>query len=330
MKKLSLYITILCVFFLLGSVFEKKNNFLSTLKEKTSQSIPWDSLQKETWGSEFKVVEIVSSEDSSKQYAYFLAAKDKSPLIVSLHTWSADYQQNDPMSDKALKQGWNYIHPDFRGANNSTDACLSELVISDIDDSISYAIDNGNVDLDNVFIVGVSGGGYTALGSYLRTKHKINTFFSWVPISDLSKWFQQSLSRKQKYSIDILRCTDSEKELNLSEAVKRSPLYWEIPSKLQNIEIYAGIKDGYFGSVPVSHSIDFYNKIAALDDKSMIVTPAESMSIMSKGIFESTQMIDDRKLLFNKKSSHASITIFDGGHEMLTDYTFERMKELIK
>ncbi|WP_010553442.1 alpha/beta hydrolase family protein [Pseudoalteromonas arctica] len=86
----------------------------------------------------------------------FVSSKDTAPLIMSLHTWSGDYQQFDPLASLSLKAGWNYIHPDFRGPNNSTDSCLSDKVISDIDDSIFYVIKNGNVDKDNIFIVGTS------------------------------------------------------------------------------------------------------------------------------------------------------------------------------
>jgi len=122
---------------------------------------------------------------------------DLEPLIVSLHTWSGDYSQNDPLAEMARKEGWNYIHPDFRGPNRTRDACLSKKAITDIDDAVQYAKDNGNgnVDMNNIFIVGASGGGYATLGSYLKISHQIKAFLSWVPISDLSAWFHQSKNR---------------------------------------------------------------------------------------------------------------------------------------
>ncbi|MFA5326348.1 MAG: hypothetical protein WC384_01025 [Prolixibacteraceae bacterium] len=40
------------------------------------------------------------------------------PLVVSLHTWSGDYTQEDPLAKEILLRDWNYIHPDFRGVNN--------------------------------------------------------------------------------------------------------------------------------------------------------------------------------------------------------------------
>lgn len=238
-----------------------------------SQGEKWDIIEASKWDDEFQLVEITSSDDGSLQSAYFFSGinsgvdASKKPLLVSLHTWSGNYSQVDPLSAMALKQGWNYIHPDFRGPNWSKDSCLSKLVTTDIDDAIQYAIDNSNVDIENIFVVGVSGGGYAALGSYLKTRHKIKAFLSWVPISDLSAWYYQSMSlNNEKYSKDILACTSGSQVFNEQSAIKRSPLYWDIPAENNGVlEIYAGINDGHigYGSVPISHSILFFNHLVS-------------------------------------------------------------------
>lgn len=317
-----------CVTLVIGAVVEKKFNLLSTLKAHivtTIPDVPWDSIQDRAWSEEFNLVNITSSKDLSSQKAYFFSStENNAPLIISLHTWSGTYAQNDPLAIKALESNWNYIHPDFRGANNTEQACLSELAISDIDDAISYAISHGNVDLDNIFVIGTSGGGYAVLGHYLKTSYDINTFFSWVPISDLHAWYGQSVARNQKYKVDILKCTGSNESLNVDAAIARSPLYWDLPDTLQNIEIYAGIQDGYRGSVPVSHSIDFYNKIS----KDNEVTSGDMTKILTRTIYHSNETIGGKKLLYKADSEHATLSIFNGGHEMLTDFAFNRMLEL--
>lgn len=322
----------LCVGAAIGTVVEKKMNLLSRLKAHVVTAlpeVPWDSIKRQDWRDEFNLVSISSSKDLSLQKAYFISSPERNaPLIISLHTWSGTYEQNDPLAIKALESGWNYIHPDFRGANNTENACLSELAISDIDDAIAYAINNGNVDLDNIFVIGVSGGGYAVLGHYLKTSYDINTFFSWVPISDLEAWYGQSVSRMQKYSIDILNCTGSDESLNFDVALDRSPLYWDLPDKVQDIEIYAGIHDGYRGSVPVSHSIDFYNKVAKNDPDGNEVGTEDIKRILTRTIYSSDETIGGRKLLYKAESDNVSLSIFDGGHEMLTDFAFERMRDL--
>lgn len=90
--------------------------------------------------------------DGSMQNAIFYKCTQTEPqmLIVSLHNWSDDYTQKDMLAKEILQRDWNYIHPDFRGANNTPDACGSEKVISDIDDASQFAIANENVDKNQV------------------------------------------------------------------------------------------------------------------------------------------------------------------------------------
>ncbi|MFA0520217.1 alpha/beta hydrolase family protein, partial [Vibrio sp. 10N.222.55.E8] len=233
---------------------------------------------------------------------------EKAPLIISLHTWVGDYKEFDPLSDKALEANWNYIHPDFRGPNWTNDACLSENAISDIDDAISYALEKGNVDLDNIFVVGVSGGGYATLGTYIKTKYKINTFISWVPISDLGLWYKQNRDRGNKYANDIISCTSSNGVFDRKLTDLRSPLQWELPESQGNIEIYAGIDDGHSGPVPVSHSILFFNKLAAMHDHNNVITTEESILLIDRllPLPDKINTLDGRDILFEKHAGPAS------------------------
>ena len=136
----------------------------------------WDDTKKSGWPEQFKEVNIPSTMDGSLQKAYFYrTTSDRpQPLIVSLHTWSGDYQQKDPLIQEIMEKDYNYIHPDFRGPNYTQQACGSHFVIADIDDAISYGIEKGNVDLNNIHIIGVSGGGYATLLTYMQSRHKIN------------------------------------------------------------------------------------------------------------------------------------------------------------
>jgi len=123
----------------------------------SGQQAPGDS--EGSWSNDFELVEIESAMDHHIQKAYFYrsTATDPAPLIVSLHTWSGDYTQKDTLAVLCRAQGLNYIHPDFRGVNNTKNACCSELAINDIDESIAYAIKNANVDTLRIYIIGHSG-----------------------------------------------------------------------------------------------------------------------------------------------------------------------------
>jgi len=232
--------------------------------ELTSQNDPvWDDTSNKNWPNEFKLVQIPSSMDDElqKAYAWFPESEKPLPLIISLHTWSGDYSQKDPLIPQILENRWNYIHPDFRGANNKPKACGSKFVLSDIDDAISFAIENGNVDLKQIHVTGTSGGGFATMLAFMKSKHNICTFSSWVGISDLEKWYYESLGRKNKYANHIkVATTGDTATIDVEEARRRSPYYMETPvKKRQNSKfyLYCGIHDGYSGSVPITQTIDF-------------------------------------------------------------------------
>ncbi|MDA3787742.1 MAG: prolyl oligopeptidase family serine peptidase [Desulfobacula sp.] len=324
---LFLMLTSLVFGILVGHYYPQIRSRLSSTSNK------WDSTKEVVgWPEGFSLVTISSSADGTDQAAYFLRAQFglPKPLVVSLHTWSGDYSQNDPLAQMSKDARWNYIHPNFRGPNWTVDACLSEKVIADIDDAIQYAIDNGNVDIGNTFVVGASGGGYVTLGTYLKTRHRVRAFLSWVPISDLSAWYYQSLNSNSKYAKDILKCTSDGTVLNEREARLRSPLFWNVPEKPKSrLEIYVGINDGYTGSVPISHSILFYNRIAQLlGNQGYLVSQDEIVKLLTRGIGHRSDLgvLGDRRIYFRRGTDRLSLTVFDGGHEMLPDYCFNRMK----
>ena len=295
----------------------------------------WDDTSSKVWDDSFTTVSIPSSVDGVEQKAVYFKSlsSSKQPLLVSLHTWSGTYEQKDPLSAYAVKHNWNYIHPDFRGPNRTTEACLSQKVIKDIDDSIKFAIDNGGVDSTNIFIAGASGGGYVTIGYFMKGQYPARAYLAWVPITDLNSWYWQSVNRNEKYAQDILDCTSNNEDmLNLKEMKDRSPIYFDIP-KIHNsgLEIYHGINDGYTGSVPISHSILFYNKLVnfyGLENRR--VTQQEIVRLFTRGVevHPNQEKIGTRTVFYTKKNPVVSLTIFDGGHEMLPKYCFQRLKKI--
>jgi len=227
----------------------------------------WDNTKDKHWDSGFVKIQIRSSADGSIQNAWFhkSASKSPQPLIISLHTWSGNYDQGDPLAKEVLFRDWNYIHPDFRGPNNNPDACGSKLAIADLLDAIHFSIKNANVDTTNVHIVGVSGGAYLTLLAYMQLDYPVKSFNAWAPISDLQSWYWESRGRHNVYAHDIEEVASKNGRMDWNDLEKRSPMYLPFPyTKRKNAElnIYEGVHDGYTGSVPITHSILFYNKIA--------------------------------------------------------------------
>ena len=283
----------------------------------------------------FIYVEIKSKADNHLQPAIFHQSKSKqnSPLIVYLHSWSADYTQGADLARKVARLDWNYISPDFRGPNDKPEACGSPLVISDIEDAIDYALQNARVNKKQIHIIGGSGGAYATLLSYMKIKHKVNSFSAWNPITNLVDWYYESIGRKRIYSDHIFAATSSKESLNTEEAMRRSPVFMDYPGKIRKdarLFIYHGIHDGYEGQVPVTHSLNFYNELIKKidpEEKQALIPEKDYMDLLVKRCFPGTisanELIGDRKVHYRRTYNNIQILIFEGKHEMLNDVVLD-------
>jgi lysophospholipase L1-like esterase len=307
--------------------------FISFFSLHAQENNRWDDTRSEDWPEESQVVKIISSIDNKEQPAYYFKAESNEPrpLIVSLHTWSGGYAQKDPLVWQCIALDYNYIHPHFRGQNNSFEACGSELAIQDIDDAIQFALDNAAVDSSNIHIIGVSGGGYSTLLCYMKTQQPVTTFSAWVPISNLVDWYAESKGRKNKYAKDVAMSTtglifeDDDYFIDTAEALKRSPVFMDTPTDLRKnakLYIYAGIHDGYTGSVPITQSLKFYNKVVQSFENDIMqpIPECDMIKMLASRSFPNDlrDSIAGRKIHYKKSfDSRVSITIFEGTHEML-------------
>ena len=283
---------------------------------------------------------ILSSLDKNTQVFYYdksTASKPK-PLVVELHSWSnsAD-SQKDILAEQTHAKNWNYIFPNFRGVNNHPKACCSEFVIADIDEAIDWALKNMNVDKKNIYVVGNSGGGYATMAMYMKSRHNIRAFSAWSSISDLATWYEESVERKNKYATEIIQCTGANGVFDDQKARERSPLFWETPLKKRkksSLQIYAGIHDGYTGSVPISQSIKFYNKLlidANETDDTRYVSAEDANTMLKTQTFpvkKTIKTIDNRAILYQKSSKKITLTIFEGTHEILKNVALDLINDL--
>ena len=193
----------------------------------------------------------------------FAPAAKVAPLVVDLHQWSADHRGsfgNDFDLDLAVTVlGWNYLRPHL-GSNRTEAGCCSDHALERLTVAIDHALSSGMVDAQQIFIVGASGGGYAGLCALMNEQPHVAAYNLWVPISDLEAWHSQQ--RNSNYGRDIRACTASGETLDVAEARRRSPLYMSAPSHLPPTRIYTGIMDGWNGSVPITHSIRMFNRLA--------------------------------------------------------------------
>ncbi len=288
-----------------------------------AQNIAWDDTTLKSWPAGFNKTAIESSYDHSLQpcIAHKTSLSKPQPLIVSLHTWSGDYLQQDSLSYQVAELDWNYIHPDFRGANNKPSAMGSEAVIKDIDDAIQFAIRNMNVDTSEVHIVGVSGGGYAAMLCYMKLRYPVKSFSSWVGISDIRAWYEESLGRKANYAADILKSAGRSGELDTIEVRKRSPLYMDIPDRKGKLFLYTGIHDGYLGSVPITQTLRLYNRIVKQLYPGEVKLPVSNDEMVDLVVKQwspgAGRTIAGRTVYCFRNSEKISLCVFEGKHERI-------------
>ena len=203
---------------------------------------------------------VESTLDGTSQPSLFfpVEAKEKRPLMVGLHTWSCERHNQVPkLLPLAEKLGFNLLLPEFRGPNLKTnpkpaEACGSELAKRDILDAIDYVLSRYEVDSENIFLVGGSGGGHMALLMAGYAPERFKAIVSVVPITNLVDWKDQNAN----YTEHILACTGGEE----AEMLMRSPISYVDEIARANLKIFHGKWDK---SVPVSHSIGFYNELIA-------------------------------------------------------------------
>ena len=275
-----------------------------------------------------KEITYLSSADSSQQPAMFYAPDTKQavPLVVALHTWSGDYKQDfhKAIADWCMKNGWAYIHPNFRGPNVRPEATCSELVVKDILSAVEYAKTAAKIDTAAVYLVGTSGGGYASLVMAGRHPEAWTAVSAWVPISDLKAWyFESQKANHDNYVRGIVSSCGGKPgdSATVDEQYrKRSPLTYLANAKGLNLSINAGIGDN---DVPVTHSLNAFNAVAdpkdrlAEDDVRAFGEKKTVPPYLKTAVSDPTY--GQRRPLFRRTSGNVTVTIFQGSHELIPE-----------
>jgi len=205
-------------------------------------------------------INVKSSIDGTLQPNLFYAAKEKNrPLIVGLHTWSYDRNnQVEKMLPIAVAKDWNLLLPDFRGANlrsnpQCRDACGSEKAKQDILDAVEFVSQNYSIDEKNIFVVGASGGGTMALLMAAFAPKLWRGVCSFVPITDIRKWYDENPS----YRDHIAACCEGGAGFD-AECAARSPITHADRIAEATVKIFTGKWDA---AVPAHHGLDLFTKI---------------------------------------------------------------------
>ena len=248
----------------------------------TTRTSPWE-------------IQISSTMDGTMQPSLFLRAEgaEKRPLLVGLHTWSADrFNQVKHLVPWAQKYNFHLLLPEFRGPNLSTnpyctEACGSEYAKADIKDAIDFLVKTENVDPRHIFLYGESGGGHMALLMAGFIPEYFEAIAAFVSITDVKKW----LDYRKTLETDIYRgsvytehiracCSDDEGEMAM-----RSPMSYIDTIARANLKIFHG---KYDSSVPYTHSVELFEAISRKYPESRVFLD----------VFDGGHQTDDHEALY--------------------------------
>ena len=284
-----------------------------------------------------RVIRIRSTADGKPQRAiwYDSGAKTPKPLLVVLHSWSADYEQNlnIPFAEFAIANDWAFIHPDFRGPNRRPQATASDLTVQDVLDAVEYARSHSAIDSRRIYAVGYSGGAMQALVVASHQPELWAGVAAWGAIHDIADWFRHRHDGSRDYRLTIVascggkptpgspaaaECHARSPAAQLDQAAGRVPVL-----------IAHGIKDR---TVPPRHAIDAYNALADEDDR----FSADQRTFIDGRHALPPQLVPDRPpdsplsrtfasagkpLRLERQSRAVTLALFDGGHDMVYNAT---------
>ncbi len=283
-------------------------------------------------GNERNKVVVPSTLDGSRQPSYvtlpdnFQPNGEPVPLLVSLHSWSGNWEQrNEPLEKLANERGWICLQPNFRGRNDHPEACGSEIAQQDILDAVVWVTETYPVNQRRIYLTGNSGGGHMTMMMVGRHPKVWAAASAWVGISDLAAWYRKHSAEDDGYG-RMMRKVCGGKPGD-SEAIdeqyrKRSPLTFLHRAVGVPIDIAAGVHDGYQGSVPVRHSLEAFNAIARADGSTVITEDEIQQISRPEGRLDSPHSSDKtedktfgREIYLRRHTKQARVTIFAGGHE---------------
>jgi poly(3-hydroxybutyrate) depolymerase len=283
------------------------------------------------WSRKVKDIYYRSAADNSKQPALVYAPKKaevKRPLLVALHTWSDDFEQEggQPLfGDWCIQNDWFLIHPNFRGKNRTTKALGSDLAVGDIVSAVEYMVETYNVDEDRIYLTGVSGGGHMSLLMAGRHPEIWAGVSAWCSVTDVQAWWEQkSADGPERYAKEIVKVLGGRPGID-EEATEgaryRSPLSYLARAGSVSLDINHGLHDGRKGSVPFTHSLYAFNRV---------VSGKDALSQEDIDSFYETQQVPGgqkstindpvygkRTPVFRKATETCRITIFEGAHEIV-------------
>jgi predicted esterase len=296
-----------------------------------------DLPKREAWRKTLPKVDEISipretEEPDQPALWYHSGSAEKKPLLLVLHSWSADYLQHYaiPYAAFAEKNDWIFLHPNYRGQFNNEDATGSEKAVRDVLDALDYARKQAPVDENRIYLAGYSGGAMMSLIMIGRYPEQFTAALAWVPVYDLNDWYrtvaQSPHGYAARYKSDIeTSCggnpdTDDQAK---DECGKRSPSAYLAGARGKGVQVFlsGGIQDHF---VPPSHAVRAFNDLADEDHKISesdyrFLDETGTLPEGLQGHGEENRFFEEAGLpvVFKRTSGNATLFLFEGGHDIV-------------
>lgn len=280
-------------------------------------------------------VRIPSTVDGQPQPALWLAPTQPGPrpLLVALHSWSVGYNQvaSIPYGTWARANGWAMIHPDFRGVSNNAEATGSDLAVRDVVDAVEWAKAHADIDPNNIYVIGFSGGGMMSLNMAGRHPELFAGAVSWVPIYDLVEWYRHSYNQRYVNQIGASCGGNPLADPAIAaECLHRSPRSVLDGARREGVPVYIGhgLQDRL---VPPNHAVWAFNHLAApadrLSNEEAVAIAGSTLPAHLAGRIDAETFFrpGDPQVLFSRRSGDVTLVLFRGGHNAVFNPGLEWM-----
>ncbi|MES2596896.1 MAG: prolyl oligopeptidase family serine peptidase [Verrucomicrobiota bacterium] len=291
-----------------------------------AQTVP--AVKKQTtWPASVKPVSIPVSDGVEQKAMWFAPdSTEKKPLLVGLHTWSSTYASaggDTVYADWCIAQGWAFVHPDFRGPNNTPQALGSDRAVQDIVEAVEWAKKQTAVDESRIYLIGVSGGGHMSMLMAGRHPEIWAGVSAWCGLGDIACWHAEHTKngKSDRYAQNIVAALGKVPAKDDADAWRRSPESCLANAASVPLDISHGIHDGRLGSVPFEHSLRAYNAA---------VKPDARLDAAGIEAFYTTEKLPSgwpaagpdpvygiHPPIFRAISGNTRVTLFEGGHEIV-------------
>jgi len=301
-------------------------------REPLLPAVPGVDATQYGWPEGSVVIELENPLATDPDLAVFRRAEGSGrPAVIVIHGWfgNALNPSGNTLIQEAIGANAHYLYPNVRGPHTGTDNCCSDVAMADLDSALRFLSRYADVEPSQVFFVAASGGGYTSLCYLMSRDQALGGVRAWVPITNLIAFHDESSG--SPYEDAVRGCTGSDDELDEEKAARRSPFFMPRAGKIGRtpLAIFAGINDGHDGPVAISHSLDFYNRLAQ-EANTTGVGPVVYDALMTRDVDVLPQLdakLDDRVVYYEQSADFGRLVVFEGGHEMLPNVALARLGE---